>query len=286
MVTNKVREIMTGEVTTADASSTVFEVMRIMVARKVGRAVIIENGMPVGIFTDHDLLRRVALRRFDPKKTSIRKVMTTPVRWVKEDAHIVEVLGKMYRAGIRHMLVRGERGEMKGLVSMRRIFKLAVELGRDLPEARTVGSIVTRGVVTVDAARSVQDAVKAMVRKDTCAVVVCVGGKPKGIFTSRDLLNRVAVRGLRMKTVPVAKVMTRNPLMMPRSALVSEVLSRMYERNFRHMPILDEEGALIGMVTMADILKYAKGLDVDESVRKTWKEIEEFWKAEEQYTPG
>jgi hypothetical protein len=37
---------------------------------------------------------------------------------------------------------------------------------------------------------------------------------------------------------------------------------------------------------MGDVLKYAKALDVDEEVQKTWKEIEEFWDSEDYYTPG
>jgi hypothetical protein len=37
---------------------------------------------------------------------------------------------------------------------------------------------------------------------------------------------------------------------------------------------------------MRDVLKYAKALDVDENVRNTWKEIEEFWESDEHYTPG
>jgi hypothetical protein len=60
----------------------------------------------------------------------------------------------------------------------------------------------------------------------------------------------------------------------------------MYKGDFRHMPIQGERGNLVGIVSMGDVLKYAKALDVDESVRRAWEEIEEFWNSEEHYTPG
>ena len=55
---------------------------------------------------------------------------------------------------------------------------------------------------------------------------------------------------------------------------------------FRSMPIQGEEGEVIGIVSLADVLQYARALDVDEKVRQAWKEIQEFWDSEEQYTPG
>lgn len=286
MLTNKVREIMTKEVTTAAVSSTIFDVMEAMVVKNVGCVILMDQQMPVGIFTDHDVLRRVMTGKLNTRKTSIKRVMTSPVRAVGEEAHIGDVLGKMYRGGIRHMLVRGEKGDMVGLVSMRRIVTLAVKLGEGLPEARTIDSIMSRRVATVDGSRSIYDAIRTMLKKDACCVMVLVDGEPKGIFTSRDVLNRVAIKSIKTKTTPVKKVMTPDPITVPHSALVGEVLSKMSEGDFRHMPIRRDIGDLVGMVTMANVLKYAKALDVDENVRKTWKEIEEFWESAEHYTAG
>jgi signal-transduction protein with cAMP-binding, CBS, and nucleotidyltransferase domain len=286
MLSNRVTEIMNKEVTTTATATPILDAMEAMTADNVGRIVIAENQMPVGIFTDHDILRRVIHRKFNIKKAGIGKVMTTPIRGVREDAHILDVLRKMYQGKFRHMLVRDEKGQMLGLVSIRRIFKLAVELGQGVSSTRTIGSIMSGRPVAVDASSSIFDATKRMLEKDSCAVVVLERGEPKGIFTSRDVLNRVAVKNINSKKTPVADVMTANPTIVSHSDLVTEALSKMYDGNFRHMPIRGEKGDLIGMVTMADVLKYAKVLDVDGTVRQTWKEIKEFWDSEEQYTPG
>jgi CBS domain-containing protein len=125
-----------------------------------------------------------------------------------------------------------------------------------------------------------------MSKADAGCVIVLSGGEPAGIFTERDVLKRVAVKDIGIRETPVEEVMTRELVTMTQSALVGEVLAEMRQHGFRHMPIRAEQGELVGLVSMAEVLQYAKALDVDEGVRKAWKEIKEFWDSEEHYTPG
>ena len=286
MLSTNVTEIMTTEVITADASSTIFAVMEVMAAKNVGRVVITEGGATAGIFTEHDVVRRVMNKKLDPKKTGVKKVMTSPIRTVGEESHIVEALGKMYRAKFRHLPVRAKNGAIVGMISMRRILKLAVELGKGLPDTKTIGSIMSGNLVTVDASQAIYETIETTVKTDTNAVIVLSGGQPKGIFTERDVLKRVAVGDPDPRSAPIREVMTADFVTMPETALIGEVLAEMYQRGFRHIPIRGAGNKLVGIVSMRDVLKYAKALDVDENVRKTWKEIEEFWDSEDQYTPG
>lgn len=286
MLSNKVSEIMTREIATADVSSTVYDVMALMAAKNVGRVVITDNQVPVGFFTERDVLGRVMNKKLDPKKTSIEKVMTSPIRAVPQETHIVEALGKMYQAKFRHLLVQGEKRAIVGMVSMRRILKLAVESGRGLKETQTIGSIMSRNLSTIDAAQPIYDAVELMIKKDANCVIVLSQGRPKGIFTERDVLKRVAVKDIDTKKTPIREVMTVDFVTMAHSALVGEALAEMYHRGFRHVPIRGDKEDLVGIVSMRDVLKYAKALDIDENVRKTWKEIAEFWDSEEHFTPG
>jgi predicted transcriptional regulator len=286
MLSNKVHELMTRDPITASVSSTILEVMELMAEKNVGRAIIAENQAPVGIFTEKDVLKRVMSSRLDSRSTPIKKVMTSPVRSVPEDTHIIEALAKMYRSKFRHLLVREKKGKIVGIISMRRILELAVELGQRLAENQIVGNIMSRHLVTVDAAQSIQDAIELMIKKDKGCVAVMRQGKPAGIFTERDVLKRVAVKRLDTTKTAVETVMTANLVTLPETALVGQVLAEMHKRRFRHMVILGEGNRLVGIVSMRDVLKYAKALDVDENVRNTWKEIEEFWDSEEHYTPG
>jgi len=286
MLSNNVNEIMTREFLTIDAASTAFDAMELMAARDVGRVVITEGSVCTGIFTEKDVLKRVLSDRLDARATGIKKVMTKPIRSVPDDTHIIEALGKMYRSKFRHLLVRERKGKIVGMVTMRRILELAVELGERLSDTQTVGKILLKQPVKIESKEPVRRAIESMIKNDTGCVVVTSGGEIKGIFTERDLLKRVAVAGLDPDRTTLDKVMTTKLVTLTTSAPVSQVLKEMRNRRFRHMVILDDKGKLAGTVSMREALKYAKALDVDESVRSTWKEIEEFWESDEHYTPG
>jgi CBS domain-containing protein len=285
MLSNKVSEIMTTNITTSDVSHRVSDVMEKMVAEDVGRIVVTDKDVPVGIFTEKDVLRRV-VNKLDPKKTVIKQVMTSPVRAVREETHIVEAFGKMYRGKYRHLLVRGRRGKIVGIVSMRRILGLAVELGQEMSEARALGDIMSSHVVTVDPSTSAYDTVDLMVAKSLGAVIVATGAQPTGIFTERDVLRRLAVKDINPKETPIRELMTSPPVTMARTDLISDVLAEMYRRDIRNMPVSGDQGELIGIVSMPDILQYAQAFDIDEKVRQNWKEVEEYYNSDDQYTPG
>jgi signal-transduction protein with cAMP-binding, CBS, and nucleotidyltransferase domain len=286
MLSNKVSEIMTTHVTTAPASASVFDVLETMVAADVGRIMITDNEVPVGVFTEKDVVNRVVHAGVDARNTAINKVMTTPVRAVREETHIIDALGRMYRGKYRHLLVRGRRGKIIGIVSMRRILNLAVELGQGLKETRTVGDIAAGAIVFVEASASVQEAVQIMEKKNVTAVVVKTDGKPQGIFTERDVLKRVAAKELPAKATPVKQVMSEPIITMARTALVGDVLAEMYRRDIRNMPVKADGGDLVGLVSMPEILQYARAFNVDEQVRRSWKEVAELLDTEDQYTPG
>jgi signal-transduction protein with cAMP-binding, CBS, and nucleotidyltransferase domain len=83
MLSNKVSEIMTTNLTKATVTASVFEVMQMMVAEDVGRIIITDDDVPVGIFTEKDVVKRVVGARMDTKKSPIKKVMTAPLRAVR-----------------------------------------------------------------------------------------------------------------------------------------------------------------------------------------------------------
>jgi len=286
MLSNKVSEIMTTNLTKAPVSSTIFEVMEMMVAEDVGRVIITDDDIPVGIFTEKDVLKRVVNAKIEPRKTAIKNVMTAPARAVREETHIVDAFGKMYRGKYRHLLVRGRRGKIVGIVSMRRILNLAVELGQGLNETKTLGDIAAPAIVSIDQSAMIHETIDLMNTKSVSAVVLTAAGKPSGIFTERDVLKRVATKEINVKQTPIEQVMTAPVITMPQSALVGDVLVEMSRRDIRNMPVSGDGGELTGIVSMPEILQYAQAFNVDEQVRRTWKEVAEYLDSEDQYTPG
>ncbi|HYA28271.1 MAG TPA: CBS domain-containing protein [Acidobacteriota bacterium] len=286
MLSNKVSEIMTTNLTKAPGGATIFEVMQMMVAEDVGRIMITDKDVPVGIFTEKDILRRVINANLDPRKTGINTVMTSPIRAVREETHIIDAFSKMYRGKFRHLLVRGRRGKIIGIISMRRILNLAVELGQGLSETRTLADIALASVVEAADRSSLQETLELMNNRRVGAVVVTAGGAPVGIFTERDVLKRVATKELNLKTTPVSQAMTTPLITMPVTALAGDVLAEMYRRDIRNMPVNDANGAITGIIAMPEILQYARAFNIDEQVRRSWKEVAAFLDTDDQYTPG
>lgn len=286
MLSNKVSEIMTTNLTAAPVSASIFDVMKKMAAEDVGRIIVTDNEVPVGIFTERDVLRRIVNSDWDAKTTAIKEAMTSPIRAVREETHIVEAFGKMFRGKYRHLLVRGKRGRIVGIVSMRRILKLAVELGQGMSETATLGTLTMAGVNLIEDAVSIRDAINVMVKKGASAVVVADNRRPVGIFTERDVLKRVATTEIDKDRTAVKEVMTAPLVTMPDTALIGDVLAEMYRRDIRNMPVRGANQELVGMVSMSDILQYARAFDIDEKVRRTWKEVAEYLDNDDQYTPG
>jgi signal-transduction protein with cAMP-binding, CBS, and nucleotidyltransferase domain len=286
MLSNKVSEIMTTNLTAVPADASVFEVVERMVTEDVGRVIITDADVPVGIFTEKDVLKRVVSADLDLRTTKIQEVMTSPVRAVVEETRIVDAFARMYRGKYRHLLVRGRRGKIIGILSMRRILNLAVELGQGASETRMVADIAAATPVLVDESTTVRATVDLMNQRGLTAIIVTKDGAPSGIFTERDLLKRVAAQGIDVKATAISQVMTAPIIKMLRSALVGDVLAEMYRQDIRNMPVSGTGGEVVGLLSMPEILQYATAFNIDEQVRRTWKEVAEFMDSEDQYTPG
>jgi len=213
-------------------------------------------------------------------------VMTAPVRAVREETRIVDAFARMYRGKYRHLLVRGRRGKIIGIVSMRRILNIAVELGQGISETRTLSDIPTSAIVSVDDSTTIQATVDLMNRQGLSAVIVSAAGNPVGIFTERDVLKRVATKSLDRQRTAIKEVMTAPLIAMPSSTLVGDVLAEMYRRDIRNMPVQDSPNQLVGLIAMPEILQYAQAFNIDEQVRRSWQEVAQALDNDDQYTPG
>jgi CBS domain-containing protein len=108
-------------------------------------------------------------------------------------------------------------------------------------------------VVAIDA--SVQKALDLMRERDIGAVMVVEGDKLKGIFTERDCLHKVASVGLDPHKTPVRDVMTTKVRYATLDMEVSQGLALMTERFLRHLPVLDDQQKILGIVSIGDLVK-------------------------------
>ncbi len=108
-------------------------------------------------------------------------------------------------------------------------------------------------VVTIDRSATVFDAAKKMNDHRIGALVVISGDKAVGIFTERDILNRVVAEELDPRTLQVEKVMTSPMACCRRDTTLDDCKAMMTSQRARHLPVV-EEGKLYGMVSSGDIV--------------------------------
>jgi len=119
---------------------------------------------------------------------------------------------------------------------------------------RNLQSIVSQRPLVIGApSMTVYDAAVAMRAKGVGSVLVEEAGRLTGIFTERDLLNRVVAAGKDPAGTTLSEVMTKDVVGMEGDKPLSHALHLMYQHNFRHVPVL-AQGKPIGMVSARDAL--------------------------------
>jgi CBS domain-containing protein len=108
-------------------------------------------------------------------------------------------------------------------------------------------------LVMLPSSATVREAAICMSERQVGAVLVTRDGALEGIFTERDLLQRVVAPGRDPNGTRLVEVMTKNPDTIEADDYAIEALSRMSERGYRHLPVLDQ-GRLVGIVSRRDFL--------------------------------
>lgn len=122
----------------------------------------------------------------------------------------------------------------------------------ELPEFRNRSALLTFGADT-----TVLDATRAMDAKNYGSVVVVdAAGKLEGIFTERDLLRRIVAKGVDPAATTLGTVMTRDVKTARVDDELLPCLRQMSNGRFRHLPLVDDAGALQGMVSQGDFVAY------------------------------
>ncbi|MGC5585329.1 DUF294 nucleotidyltransferase-like domain-containing protein [Ornithinimicrobium sp. W1679] len=101
---------------------------------------------------------------------------------------------------------------------------------------------------------SVAEAARRMTEAGVSSILVMEGDRLVGILTDRDLRRRVVAAGTPTDR-PVREVMTLNPVTISSDALALEVMLEMTGRNIHHLPVVDAEERVVGLVTTTDLVR-------------------------------
>jgi len=114
--------------------------------------------------------------------------------------------------------------------------------------------VINRPVFTVQKTDTVQAAVEYMAQRNIGAISVMEGLRLAGIFSERDVINRVIAPGLDPRRTFVDQVMTKDIVVADANDSYETCLKKMKQANCRHLPIVDGD-RLLGIISLRDLLQ-------------------------------
>lgn len=292
---------------TVPPETPVFEVAQVMDAEGVGDVLVAWDRKPIGLLTDRDLVVRVLAQGLNPKTLLVWEVMSKPLVLASGTQDLGEAVGLMARHGIRRLPIVDDAGRVDSILTLDDILLLGLN-GRPHLRAIIQGQLETKKAVVKPAAAQepglsfrdiapithafsaavavarnraqdvctviseapILEAAQAMVSRDVGDVFVVMDRKPVGILTDRDLVVRVMAAGADPETTLAWEVMTQPLVTVTDDAGVEGAVALMARHGIRRLPIVDEAGRLISVLTLDDILMLGLNgnLDLSEILKR------------------
>ena len=109
-----------------DPDVTVFDALKLMADYGIGALLVTLNGKPVGLFSERDYARKLALRGLRSRETPVSAVMSAPVLTISPDASVQEGMQVMTAKFVRHLPVVDGSGVI-GMVSIGDLVKAVIQ---------------------------------------------------------------------------------------------------------------------------------------------------------------
>jgi len=122
-------------------------------------------------------------------------------------------------------------------------------------QRHNIAVLPTKEPIVVSPETTVREAIDLMMSQRVGCVMISKNDQLTGIFTERDVLNRISA-DLSQLDQPVSAFMTKNPECVTHEDSIAYVLQAMDMGGYRHMPIVDAKRKPIGIISIRDILRF------------------------------
>jgi len=123
----RVRDVMDKEAASTDAKDTVAGAVSAMIRLNVWSLLVVEGGIPQGVITERDILRRCVNKGLAPDKVKVGEIMSSPLITIGPDATIREAMSMMVEKDVRRLYVV-DSGRVVGRITQTRLFQSNFDL--------------------------------------------------------------------------------------------------------------------------------------------------------------
>lgn len=125
----EIHDIMVDKVITTKTEATVEDAVKLMNKYEIGCLVVVENGKPVGIITERDLLKRVLAKSKETRNMKVREIMSKPLISGAPNIEIEEAAKLMFQKKIKKLPIV-EKGKLLGLLTLTDLLRVQPQLIR------------------------------------------------------------------------------------------------------------------------------------------------------------
>jgi diguanylate cyclase (GGDEF)-like protein/PAS domain S-box-containing protein len=270
---SRIGQIVSRNVVTVAPETALQEAITLMASSRISCLVVAEKKRPIGIFTERDLVKAIA-RHTELGSRPIRELMTCPVVTIHGKLNLYEAYSIMLSNKIRHHVVVDTVGRIMGVMSQSDLINV---LGLEyFVEMRLIEQIMTKNVMTIPLQLKLSEALTRMAGAGISCVVVVDGDCPVGILTERDAVRLVA-EGIDPESTLTGQVMSRPVLTVPFGTTLHKAALLMKQERIRHIVVVDDKGAINGIVTQTDIVKGLEGKYI-EALKEIIREKEDIFR--------
>lgn len=191
---------------------------------------------------------------------TVKTVMTRKPQTVRLTDSLGLVRQYMLWAGVRHMPVLDEDDRVAGMLSDRDLLGAAALEGAEKARGMNAQEIMRKPVAIVAPDERIEDASARMAALKVGCLPVVERGKLVGIVTTTDLLAHRSMGsferddpGAKAPTITARRLMTPDPEVTTEESSLFDAAAKMAENNIRHLPVVDADGVLVGMISDRDV---------------------------------
>ncbi|MBI5890673.1 MAG: EAL domain-containing protein [Nitrosomonadales bacterium] len=247
--------ILTPSVFCVPADTPLPDVLASMESLHISCAVATDNTRrPLGIFTEQDAIRLMADRKV-VAELRMSDVMSAPPLTAPADLNFRDAYRLVSDRNLRHLIVVDDESRIVGVVSEADfLHHMGMEL---LVEIKSVGSAMTRNILSLGEDASLAEAVDLMSGNRISCIVVVRDNKPVGILTERDTVGLARTVGDPAQ-VNIAHVMKTPVQTIDAAVPIQQAMIRMEASGIRRLVVVEGD-TLAGIVTRHDIVKNMQG---------------------------